>query len=89
MVFTSSVKHRTRNLEKNINLINKEIVILKKQLKDAQTDFVYLSSPAQLQKYLSILEKEDYSSYDSSRIFLSPEEFLTNISKETRLIKKN
>ena len=88
MIFTSSVKHKTRNLEKKINLVNKEIVILKKQLNDAETDFAYLSSPEQLKEYLIILRKEDYSTYDHSRIFLSTDEFLFNNLKETKLIKK-
>tara|TARA_B100000959_G_scaffold207596_1_gene217874 strand:+ start:2914 stop:3252 length:339 start_codon:yes stop_codon:yes gene_type:complete len=88
MIFTSTVKHRTRSLEKKINKTNKEIVILKKQLSDAETDFVYLSSPAQLKQYLIVLEKKDYSPYDYSRIFQSTDQFLTQISKETKLIKK-
>lgn len=89
MIFTSSVKHKTRNLEKKINLVNKEIVILKKQLNDAETDFTYLSSPEQLKKNLIILRKQDYSTYDHSRIFLSGDEFLFNNLKETKFIKKN
>ena len=34
MIFTSTIKHKTRSLEKNINEINKEVVILKKHLKN-------------------------------------------------------
>ena len=88
MIFTSTVKHKTRNLEKKINKINKEIVILKKQLSDGETDFIYLSSPAQLKEYLIILKKKDYSTYDYSRIFQSTDEFLIQSSKETKLMKK-
>ena len=69
MVFTSTVKHKTRNFEKKINTLNREITVLRKELKDARTDYVYLSSPAQLQKYLLILNIKDYSTYDISRIF--------------------
>ena len=89
MIFTSSIKHKTRNLEKKINLLTKDIVSLKKQLSDGETDFVYLSSPMQLNRYLIILGKKGYSSYDHSRIFLSTESFLLHNSKETRLIKNN
>tara|TARA_B100002051_G_C16653793_1_gene595369 strand:+ start:80 stop:358 length:279 start_codon:yes stop_codon:yes gene_type:complete len=88
MIFTSTVKHRTRTLEKKINKINKEIVILKKQLSDGETDFVYLSSPAQLKKYLIVLKKEDYYFYDYSRVFYSTDDFLIQNLKETRLINK-
>ena len=64
-------------------------MILKKQLNDAETDFTYLSSPEQLKKHLIILRKQDYSTYDHSRIFLSGDEFLFNNLKETKFIKKN
>ena len=88
MVFTSTIKHKTRSLEKNINEINKEVVILKKHLKDEETDFIYLSSPAQLKKYSEILGTKNYYPYDQSRIFKSTDEFSIQSLKETRLIKK-
>tara|TARA_B100001029_G_C14829357_1_gene322136 strand:- start:178 stop:519 length:342 start_codon:yes stop_codon:yes gene_type:complete len=88
MTFASTVKHRTRDLEKQINKTNKEILILKKQLNDAQTDFIYLSNPEKLMKNLSFLKKEEYIPYDYSRIFLSTDDFLINSSNETKLIKE-
>ena len=48
MIYTSSVKHKTRTFRKKINNLNSEIGVLKKQLKDAKTDYVFLSSPEQL-----------------------------------------
>ncbi len=89
MVFASTVKHTTRNLEKKINKTNKKIFTLKKELNDAQTDFIYLSSPAQLEKYLNILGKSNYSTYHYSKIFFSTNEFLIYNSKETKLLKNN
>ena len=88
MVFTSMVKHKTRNFEKKINTVNKEITILKKELMDAKTDYVYLSSPAQLQKYLLILNIKDYFSYDVSRIFKSTDQFIIFKEKQTKLLKQ-
>tara|TARA_B100002051_G_scaffold230901_1_gene228722 strand:+ start:287 stop:604 length:318 start_codon:yes stop_codon:yes gene_type:complete len=87
MVFTSTVKHKTRNFEKKINTLNREITVLRKELKDARTDYVYLSSPAQLQKYLLILNIKDYSTYDISRIFKSTDQFIIYKEKQTRLLK--
>ena len=63
MIYTSSEKHKTRNLEKKINNLNSEIGVLKKQLKDAKTDYVFLSSPEQLNKYLITLNINDFSIY--------------------------
>ena len=84
MIYTSSVKHKTRNLEKN-KYLNSEIGILKKQLKDAETDYVFLSSPEQLKNYLLILNINDFSTYDASRIFFSTDQFIIYKDKQTRL----
>ena len=89
MVFTSSVKHKTRNFEKKINNINSEIIDLRKEFSDAKTDYVYLSSPAQLQKYLLILNINDFTTYSISRIFKSTEQFTIYKDKQTKLLKKN
>ena len=88
MIFTSMVKHKTRNFEKEINTLNKEITFLRKELKDAKTDYVYLSSPAQLQKYLLILNFKDYFSYDISRIFKSTDQFIIFKEKQTKLLQQ-
>ena len=88
MIFTSMVKHKTRNFEKEINTLNKEITFLRKELKDAKTDYVYLSSPAQLQKYLLKLNFKDYFSYDISRIFKSTDQFIIFKEKQTKLLQQ-
>jgi len=89
MVFTSSIKHKTRTLEKKINVLKDKIFFLKKDLKDAKTDYVYLSSPAQLEKYLIVLDIKDYITFDTSNIFFSLQEFITAKQKETKLSKKS
>ena len=83
MIYTSSVKHKTRNLEKKINILNSEISILKKELKDAETDYVFLSSPERLKNYLLILNVNDFSTYDISRIFQSTDKFIIYDDKQT------
>ena len=88
MIFTSHVKNKTRNLEKNIEKLQREISSLEKKLSDTQIDFVYLSSPEQLQKNSLSLVEEEYLSFDHSRIFLSVEHFLKYNSKEISKIKK-
>ena len=86
MIYISSLKHKTRNLEKKINNLNSEIGVLKKELKDAKTDYVFLSSPEQLKKYLITLNINDFSTYDVSRIFHSTDQFIINNDKQTRLL---
>ena len=48
MIFISLIKNNTRNIEKNIEQLNMEISILKKDLLNAEIDFIYLSSPEKL-----------------------------------------
>ena len=86
MIYISSLKHKTRNLEKKINNLNSEIGVLKKELKDAKTDYVFLSSPEQLKKYLITLNINDFSIYDVSRIFHSTEQFKIYNDKQSRLL---
>jgi len=88
MIFTSIIKNNTRNIEKNIKKLNVEIFLLNKDLLDAEIDFVYLSSPEKLKKKLSLINSEDYSSYDFSRIFLSTEDFINISSKQSKNFKK-
>ena len=82
MIITSVIKNKTRNLEKEIEKINKEVAFLEKQLSDAEIDYIYLSSPNKLKKSLSALGKEEYLSFDHSRIFFSIEQFLKHSLKE-------
>ena len=84
MIITSVIKNKTRNLEKEIEKINKEVAFLEKQLSDAEIDYIYLSSPKKLTKYLSTLSEEEYLSFDYSRIFFSPEQFLKHSLKEAK-----
>ena len=84
MIITSLIKNKTRNLEKEIKKINKEVAFLEKQLSDAEIDYIYLSSPRKLKKYLSTLGKEEYLSFDYSRIFFSTEQFLKHSLKEVK-----
>jgi len=84
MIITSLIKNKTRNLEKEIEKINKEVVFLEKQLSDAEIDYIYLSSPKKLKKHLSTLGKEEYLSFDHSRIFFSKEQFLKHSLKEAK-----
>ena len=84
MVIISVIKNKTRNLEKEIEKINKEVAFLEKELSDAEIDYIYLSSPKKLKKYLSTLSKEEYLSFDHSRIFFSIEQFLKHSLKEVK-----
>ena len=58
MIFTSIIKNNTRNIEKNIEKLNTEILKLNKELFNAEMDYIYLSSPDKLEKNISIFNKK-------------------------------
>ena len=84
MIFTSFIKNETRNTEKDIKKLKKEISILEKEFNNAKVDFVYLSSPEKLRENLAKFDKEKYFSFDYSRFFLSTDEFLKHNSQQTK-----
>tara|TARA_B100001996_G_scaffold153530_1_gene116798 strand:+ start:61 stop:381 length:321 start_codon:yes stop_codon:yes gene_type:complete len=87
MIFTSIIKNKTRNIEKNIENLNKKVSILEEELMDAKIDFVYLSSPEELRKKFSNFNNKKYFAYDYSRIFFSTKDFLNYTSTQTKNFK--
>ena len=85
LIFTSTIKNKTRVIEKNMN---KKILLTKKNLNEAQLEFYYLSSPAQVEKKLNIIGFDNYYPILYSRIFFDFSEF-TNLDKRISHIKNN
>ncbi len=83
---TSIIKNNTRNLDKDIIKLKKEISLLEKQISDAEIDFVYLSNPKRIQNKLTNLNEKKYRNYEHSKIFYSINQFLKHSSKETRIL---
>ena len=48
LIITSVIKNKTRILEKQISNSQKLIIIKEKNINEAELDFYYLSSPAEL-----------------------------------------
>ena len=88
MIFTSFIKNKTRNIEKNIEALSSEILILENELAESKIDFIYLSSPENLKKNTSNFIGQNYLSYDFSRIFLSTEDFIERKSTKKTTIDK-
>ena len=86
---TSVIKNKARNLEKDMLQLKQDISLLEKQISDAEIDFIYLSNPEQLTKYLTDLNEKKYSVFDHSRIFFSVNHFLVHDLKVSKYVKEN
>ncbi len=81
LVGTSFIKNQTREIEKEILLLNKVIFKQEKDYMESQLDFSYLTSPAIIEKKVKHLDKQKYIPMEFSNIFLSMSDFLDLKSK--------
>jgi hypothetical protein len=82
---TSTIKNKTRVIEKNIYKIDREIAIIKKDLKETELDYFYLSSPKNLSMKINNLAFIEYIPMDFSRIYLNLKDFKDSNNKITIL----
>mgnify|MGYP001351218246 CR=1 FL=1 len=75
LLITSITKNKTRVIEKNILNLTTKISIKTKDFKEAQLDFHYLTSPAEIDKKLGIIEFDNYHPIKYSRIFFDISDF--------------
>ena len=76
MVMTSIIKNKTRVLEKKIFIHERDIANIKKNIHEAQLDYSYLSSPANIEEQVRNYSNEEYTEIDFSKIYLNLETFL-------------
>jgi len=81
LIVTSAIKNKSRVFEKKITKLNTNIQLKKEFINEAQLDFFYLSSPAEIEKKLKIIGLKNYQPIAHSKIFL-------NISDLTEIEKK-
>ena len=86
LVFTSAIKNRTRIIEKQISHLNNKILFKKKDFNEAQLEFYYLSSPAEIEKKLSLIGFSNYQPIKYSNIFFKISDF-DNIQKKFSNLK--
>ena len=86
LVITSTVKNKTRIIEKKISNINIQLLEKQKDINQAQLDFYYLTSPAEIEKKLNLLGFNDYFPIKYSNIFLDVSDF-TKINNKISNIK--
>ncbi len=82
LIITSVIKNKTRIIEKKISTISKKISSKEKNLNEAQLDFHYLTSPAEVEKRLNIIGGKNYQPISHSKIFLNIADF-TGVNSKT------
>ena len=82
---TSTVKNKTRVIEKKISKIDRKLIAVKKDLHETELDFYYLSSPSNLSKKVKELALIEYVSMDFYKIYLNFIEFTNSQNKLTNL----
>ena len=80
LVITSTIKNETRIIEKKISTLNSKILIKKNNINEAQLDFYYLTSPAEIEKKINIIGFDNYQPIKYSSIFFNIIDF-TKIRK--------
>ena len=75
LIVTSTIKNKTRVIEKKISNLSTKIIIKTKDINEAQLDFHYLTSPAEIEKKLSIIGFDNYKPIKYSNIFLNISDF--------------
>ena len=76
LVVTSAIKNETRIIEKKISQLNAKIKIQKNNINEAQLDFHYLSSPANIEKKLNMTGFNEYQPIKFSNIFFDINDFI-------------
>ena len=87
LLVTSTIKNKTRVIEKNISNLNTKIFIKLSDINETQLDFDYLTSPAEIEKKISIIGFDNYQPIKYSRIFFDILDF-TEIQNKISNLKK-
>ena len=87
LLVTSTIKNKTRVIEKNISNLNTKILIKLSDINETQLDFDYLTSPAEIEKKISIIGFDNYQPIKYSRIFFDILDF-TEIQNKISNLKK-
>ncbi len=75
LTFTSLIKNKTRILEKKITNLNFKLLSKQNDTNEAQLDFFYLTSPAEIERRLKIVKNENYYPISFSKIYFNISDF--------------
>tara|TARA_B100001939_G_scaffold936_1_gene848 strand:- start:452 stop:790 length:339 start_codon:yes stop_codon:yes gene_type:complete len=82
LIGTSSIKNKTRELEKKINILTIAHANKERTLSEVQLDYHYLTSPSMIEMKIEHLGLKKYLHMEHSKIFLSMENFINIQNKQ-------
>ena len=85
LIITSFIKNETRAIEKNISNLNVKVLSLKKNINEAELEFFYLTSPAEIEKRLNSIGFNNYQPIVYSKFFFNISDFEDIGKKMTNL----
>ena len=85
LILTSVIKNLNRPIEKKLYSLSETIALKEKDINEAQLDFYFLTSPAEIEKKVKTLGLNNYSTIEKSKIFLSFSNF-SNIQKKISVL---
>ena len=85
LIITSTIKNKTRIIEKKILNLNIEILTKTKDINETQLDFYYLTSPVEIEKRINEIGFNNYKPISYSKIFLNIKDFTQMKSKLSNL----
>ena len=80
LIITSIIKNQSRIIEKKLYKLDNKISLKEKDINESQLDFHFLTSPAEIEKKIKILDQNNYLPIESSKIFFSLSNYI-NIQK--------
>lgn len=81
LIITSTIKNKTRVIEKEIFKLNNKIISKEKDINETNFEFYYLTSPKEIERRLNIIGFENYRPIEFSKIFFDVSH-LINISNK-------
>ena len=87
LVLTSTIKNKTRVLEKKISNLNAKILLKKKDFNETQLDFYYLTSPAEIEKKIKLIGFNTYQAIKFSNLYSNISDFSIIDNKISNLNK--
>jgi len=75
LITTSAIKNESRVIEKKISNLNNIIVSKEESINEAQLDFYYLTSPAEIEKRIYTIGLNEYQPISYSKIFFNISDF--------------